>query len=242
VIEEFLEGEEVSLFVMTDGAEVLALAPAQDFKRLLDGDEGPNTGGMGSYSPVPFFDSEQVEQLVESVHRPVIVELARRGTPFVGLLYAGLMLTDDGPRVLEFNCRFGDPETQAILPRLEGDFLGALAAAAAGALDGAELSAGPQAAVTVVVAAEGYPENPRAGAPIAGIDEAEAAGALVFHAGTALRDGNLISAGGRVLDVTGLADSIQEARDRAYGPLERIELPGAQFRTDIAMKGVRVPG
>jgi phosphoribosylamine---glycine ligase len=242
VIEELLEGEEVSLFVMTDGAEVLALAPAQDFKRLRDGDEGPNTGGMGSYSPVPFLNSKQVEELVESVHRPVIEELARRGAPFVGLLYAGLMLTDDGPRVLEFNCRFGDPETQAILPRLEGDFLGALAAAAAGALDGAELSAGPQAAVTVVVAAEGYPENPRAGAPIAGIDEAEAAGAIVFHAGTALRDGTLISAGGRILDVTGLADSIQEARDRAYEALERIDLPGAQFRTDIAMKSLRVPG
>jgi phosphoribosylamine---glycine ligase len=242
VIEELLEGEEVSLFVLTDGVGVLPLAPAQDFKRLRDGDEGPNTGGMGSYSPVPFLDQEQVEELVESVHRPVIEELANRGAPFVGLLYAGLMLTDDGPRVLEFNCRFGDPETQAILPRLEGDFLGALAAAAAGALDSADLSAGAQAAVTVVVAAEGYPEDPRAGAPIAGIDEAEAAGALVFQAGTALRDGRLVSAGGRVLDVTAVGGSLQEARDRAYEALSRIDVPGAQFRTDIAMKGVRVPG
>jgi phosphoribosylamine--glycine ligase len=242
VIEELLEGEEVSLFGITDGADVLPLAPAQDFKRLRDGDEGPNTGGMGSYSPVPFLDPEQVDELVERVHRPVIEELASRGTPFVGLLYAGLMLTDEGPRILEFNCRFGDPETQAIVPRLEGDFLGTLAGAAAGTLDGAELSAGSQAAVTVVVAAEGYPDKPLAGAPIAGVEEAEAAGALVFHAGTALRDGSLVSAGGRVLNVTGLGGSIQEARDRAYEALEHIDLPGAQFRTDIAMKGIRVPG
>jgi phosphoribosylamine--glycine ligase len=242
VIEELLEGEEASLFVMTDGADILPLAPAQDFKRLRDRDEGPNTGGMGSYSPVPFLGPDQVDELVERVHRPVIEELASRGTPFVGLLYAGLMLTDDGARVLEFNCRFGDPETQAIVPRLEGHFLGALAASAAGALDGANLSAGPQAAVTVVVAAGGYPEDPRTGAPISGIDEAESAGALVFHAGTALRDGGLVSAGGRVLDVTGLGESIQEARDRAYDALDRIDLPGAQFRTDIAMKGLRVPG
>jgi phosphoribosylamine--glycine ligase len=172
----------------------------------------------------------------------VIAELAARGCPFVGLLYAGLMLTEDGPRVLEFNCRFGDPETQAILPRLEGDFLGALAAAATGTLDGAELSAGPQGAVTVVLAGPGYPEEPQAGAPIAGIEEAEAAGGLVFHAGTALRDGKLVSAGGRVLNVTGLGDSLPEARERAYTALEQIDLPGAQFRTDIAARAVRVPG
>ena len=242
VVEELLEGEEVSLFVLTDGADVHPLAPAQDFKRLRDGDGGPNTGGMGSYSPVPLLASEKVEELVETVHRPVIAELAARGCPFVGLLYAGLMLTEDGPRVLEFNCRFGDPETQAILPRLEGDFLGALAAAATGTLDGAELSAGPQGAVTVVLAGPGYPEEPQAGAPIAGIEEAEAAGGLVFHAGTALRDGKLVSAGGRVLNVTGLGDSLPEARERAYTALEQIDLPGAQFRTDIAARAVRVPG
>jgi phosphoribosylamine--glycine ligase len=240
--EQLLEGEEVSLFALTDGTEALPLAPAQDFKRLLDRDEGPNTGGMGSYSPVPFVDADEVAELVETVHRPVIAELARRGTPFVGLLYAGLMLTEDGPRVLEFNCRFGDPETQAILPRLEGDFLGALAAAAAGRLGEIELTAGPEAAVTVVVAAPGYPDAPEQGIEIRVLDEAEATGTLVFHAGTALRDGRLVSAGGRVLNVTGTGESIAEARERAYAAVERIDFPGAQFRRDIASRAVRVPG
>jgi len=240
--EELLEGEEVSIFAITDGTEVLALAPAQDFKRLLDDDAGPNTGGMGSYSPVPFLAADEVSELVDAVHRPVIAELAERGTPFVGLLYAGLMLTDDGPRVLEFNCRFGDPETQAILPRLEGDFLGALAAAAAGALGRIELAAGPQAAATVVMAAPGYPDSPEQGIEIRGLDEAEATGAVVFHAGTALRDGRLVSAGGRVLDVTGTGESIAEARERAYAAVERIHFPRAHYRRDIASKAVSVPG
>jgi phosphoribosylamine--glycine ligase len=240
--EELLEGEEVSLFALTDGTEALPLAPAQDFKRLLDRDEGPNTGGMGSYSPVPFVDADEAAELVEAVHRPVIAELARRGTPFVGLLYAGLMLTEDGPRVLEFNCRFGDPETQAILPRLAGDFLGALAAAAAGRIGENELTAGPEAAVTVVVAAPGYPDAPEQGIEIRGLDEAEGSGALVFHAGTALRDGRLVSAGGRVLDVTGTGESIAEARERAYAAVERIDFPRAHYRGDIASKAVRVPG
>ena len=242
VVEELLEGEEVSVFALTDGAEALALAPAQDFKRLLAGDEGPNTGGMGSYSPVPFLDTDEVEELVELVHRPVIAELGRRGTPFVGLLYAGLMVTEDGPRVLEFNCRFGDPETQAILPRLEGDFLGALTAAATGALAGVELTAGGEAAVTVVLAAAGYPEAPERGVEIGGVAEAEATGALVFHAGTAIRDGRLVSAGGRVLGVTGVGSSVAEARERAYAAVERIDLPGGQFREDIAARAVGVPG
>ena len=242
LVEELLEGEEVSVFALTDGAEALALAPAQDFKRLLAGDEGPNTGGMGSYSPVPFLAPEEVEELVERVHRPVIAELARRGTPFLGLLYAGLMLTEEGPRVLEFNCRFGDPETQAILPRLEGDFLGALTAAATGALVGVELAAGPDAAVTVVLAAAGYPEAPEQGVEIRGLEDAEAAGALVFHAGTATRDGRLVSAGGRVLNVTGVGESVAEARELAYTAVERIEFPRVQFRGDIAARAVRVPG
>ena len=242
VVEELLEGEEVSLFVLTDGIDALSLAPAQDFKRLRDGDEGPNTGGMGSYSPVPFLSPSDVEELVDLVHRPVLEELAGRGTPFVGLLYAGLMLTDDGPRVLEFNCRFGDPETQAIVPRLEGDFLGALAAAASGALGSTELAGGHQSAATVVLASEGYPEDPRAGTPIAGLEEAEAGGALVFQAGTALRDGRLVSAGGRVLNVTGLGNSLDEARAQAYAAVERIDFPGAQYRTDVALRAVRVPG
>jgi phosphoribosylamine--glycine ligase len=242
VVEELLEGEEVSLFALTDGVETVALAPAQDFKRLFDGDEGPNTGGMGSYSPVPFLAADDVDELVETVHRPVIAELARRGTPFVGLLYAGLMLTDDGPRVLEFNCRFGDPETQAILPRLDGDLLGALAGAAAGTLGGVELTAGPHAAVTVVLAAAGYPEAPEAGSPIRGLDDMDGKNVLLFHAGTAIRDGLLVGAGGRVLNVTGVGSSVAEARERAYAAIERIDFPTAQFRRDVALKAVHVPG
>ncbi len=238
VVEELLEGEEVSLFALCAGDEALPLAPAQDFKRLLDGDEGPNTGGMGSYSPVPGLTAEEAEQLVESVHRPVLRELAARGAPFQGLLYAGLMLTDDGPRVLEFNCRFGDPETQAILPRLEGDLLEALAAAAAGTLEGVELAAGPEAAVTVVLAARGYPDAPETGVALDGIAEAEAEGALVFHAGTALRGGSLVSSGGRVLNVTGVASSVAEARERAYRAVERIEFAGVQYRHDVALRAV----
>ena len=238
VVEELLEGEEVSLFALCAGEEALALAPAQDFKRLRDGDEGPNTGGMGSYSPVPAVGAELAEQLVDAVHRPVLAELARRGAPFQGLLYAGLMLTEDGPRVLEFNCRFGDPETQAILPRLQGDLLEALAAAAAGSVAGVELSAGSEAAVTVVLAAPGYPDAPENGAPLSGLDRAEEEGALVFQAGTALRGGEVVSAGGRVLNVTALGESVAEARERAYRAVGRIEFPGVQYRHDIALRAV----
>jgi phosphoribosylamine--glycine ligase len=241
VLEELLEGEEVSLFALCDGVDALPLAPAQDFKRLLDGDEGPNTGGMGSYSPVPDLTAEEAEQLVESVHRPVLRELAARGAPFQGLLYAGLMLTDGGPRVLEFNCRFGDPETQAILPRLEGDLLESLAAAAAGTLAGVELAAGPEAAVTVVLAAGGYPDKPETGVALEGIPDAEAEGALVFHAGTALRGGSLVSSGGRVLNVTGIGASVAEARERAYRAVDRIELAGVQYRHDVALRAVHAP-
>jgi phosphoribosylamine--glycine ligase len=242
VVAELLDGEEVSLFALTDGVEAVPLAPAQDFKRLRDGDEGPNTGGMGSYSPPPFLRPDEIEELVNLVHRPVLAELAERGSPFVGLLYAGLMLTDDGPRVLEFNCRFGDPETQAILPRLEGDFLGALAGAAEGALGGLDLSVGPEAAVSVVLAARGYPEAPETGVELQGLDEAEETGALVFHAGTASRDGRVLSAGGRVLNVTGTGNSVSEAREHAYAAVELIDFPGAQYRRDIASRAVRVAG
>jgi phosphoribosylamine--glycine ligase len=241
VIEELLEGEEVSLFVLTNGVTATPLAPAQDSKRLRDGDEGPNTGGMGSYSPTPFLRPEEVEELVDLVHRPVLAELAARGTPFVGLLYAGLMLTDDGPRVLEFNCRFGDPETQAILPRLEGDLLAALSGAAGAGHADTELTTGPPAAVTVVLAAADYPDSPQTGIELRGLQEAADPGALVFHAGTALRDGRLLSAGGRVLNVTALGESIAEARQRAYAAVEAIDFPGAQFRRDIGLKAVHVP-
>jgi phosphoribosylamine---glycine ligase len=240
VVEELLEGEEVSVFALSDGAEALGLAPAQDFKRLRDGDEGPNTGGMGSYSPVPALSAEEVEELVDAVHRPVLAELAARGRPYQGLLYAGLMLTADGPRVLEFNCRFGDPETQAILPRLEGDLLPALAAAAEGSLTGIELAVSADAAVSVVLASPGYPDAPETGIPLGGTEEAEADGALVFHAGTARRGEALVSAGGRVLNVTALGATVTEARERAYRAAERIEFPGVHYRRDIAAKAVNV--
>jgi phosphoribosylamine--glycine ligase len=242
IVEELLEGEEVSLFALCDGQRVVPLPPAQDFKRLQDGDEGPNTGGMGSYSPVPVLEDDDVEELAGLVHRPVVAELARRGTPFVGLLYAGLMLTAAGPRVLEFNCRFGDPETQALLARLDGDLLHPLAAAARGDLSGIDLEAGPTAAVAVVLAARGYPDDPESGIAIGGLEVAEATGALIFHAGTALRRGELVSAGGRVLDVVGTGGSISEAREQAYAAVEQIDFPGAQFRTDIAARGVGVAG
>jgi phosphoribosylamine---glycine ligase len=241
LIEELLEGDELSVFALVDGSRAVALAAARDYKRAGDGDTGPNTGGMGAYSPVP--DAGDVEELVDSLHRPVVEELARRGTPFVGLLYAGLMMTEAGPRVLEFNCRFGDPETQCVLPRLEGDLLAALAAAAEGDLGEVELTASETAAVTVVVASGGYPEGPTdVGTPIEGIADAEAEGALVFHAGTAVRDGRLVTNGGRILNVTAVGDTIDEARSCAYAACERISSAGCRYRGDIALGAVNVAG
>jgi phosphoribosylamine---glycine ligase len=234
VIEELLEGDEVSVFALCDGARALALPVAQDFKRAEDGDAGPNTGGMGSYSPVSGFGPAEIEEMLDTVHRPVVEELAGRGTPFVGLLFAGIMLTDDGPRVLEFNCRFGDPETQSLLPRLEGDFLGALSRAAAGDLSGVDLEVSDAAAVTVVLAAGGYPGRNDVGSPITGILDAEETGALVFHAGTALNGDRLVTNGGRILDVTATGASVTEARERAYTACERISFQGMRYRTDIA--------
>jgi len=241
LVEELLEGEELSVFALTDGTRAVPLAPAQDAKRLLDDDAGPNTGGMGAYSPVAWASDDEVEAIVEAVHRPVLEELARRGTPFVGLLYAGLMRTADGVRVLEFNCRFGDPETQAILPRLDGDLLAALAAAASGDLNGIELRASGEAAVCVVMAAPGYPDAPRGGARLR-VEAAEAAGALVFHAGTALRDGALVSAGGRVLDVVGLGATVAEAREHAYAAVHLVEFPDAHYRRDIGARAAPAVG
>ena len=242
VCEELLEGDELSVFALCDGVRAVPLPAARDAKRLLDGDEGPNTGGMGAFSPVPGVTEDEVAELVERIHVPVLAELAARGTPFVGLLYAGLMLTPDGPRVLEFNCRFGDPETQAIVPRIAGGLAEPLARAAAGDLSGIEVDASDEAAVTIVLAAPGYPDAPETGGAVEGLDEAEAAGALVFHAGTALRDGRLVGAGGSVLAVTALGDDPADARGRAYAALERIRLPGAHYRRDIAAGGVRVAG
>ncbi|HZG34675.1 MAG TPA: phosphoribosylamine--glycine ligase [Gaiellaceae bacterium] len=234
VIEELLEGEEVSLLALSDGRDVLALPPAQDFKRLGDGDTGPNTGGMGSYAPVDLLSPQQVEEILDRVHRPVVRELARRGTPFVGLLFAGLILTEEGLRVLEFNCRFGDPETQSILPLLDGDLLSALAAAASGELAGVELAGTAGAAVTVVLAAGGYPARGDTGTPIRGVVDAEAVGALVFHAGTALRANSLVTSGGRILGVTAVGETVDEARRHAYEGAALISFEGMQLRRDIA--------
>jgi phosphoribosylamine---glycine ligase len=235
VVEELLDGDELSVFAICDCVTALGLPPARDFKRAFDGDAGPNTGGMGAFSPVPLPGLELAE-LVGAVHEPVLRELARRDAPFIGLLYAGLMLTEAGPRVLEFNCRFGDPETQAILPGVEGDLLGALAAAAAGDLGNATVAASDDAAVTVVLAARDYPATGDIGSPIAGIAEAEADGAVVFHAGTALRGDQLVTNGGRILNVSATGSTLGEARSRAYAAAERIAFEGMRFRTDVALE------
>jgi phosphoribosylamine--glycine ligase len=242
VLEEFLEGEELSLLALCDGENVLPLAPAQDYKRIFDGDRGPNTGGMGSYSPVPGFGPAEVEEIVEAVHRPVVAAMARRGTPFRGVLYAGLMVGAEGPKVLEFNVRFGDPETQAVLPRLRSDLLDlCLAGREPGGLAGAEAEFGEDWAVTLVLASAGYPESSSKGDVIRGLAEAAELAELT-HAGTAGRDGEIATAGGRVLNVTALGATPAEARDRAYDAARRIEFDGMQLRSDIAARAVeRVP-
>jgi phosphoribosylamine--glycine ligase len=234
LVEELLEGPEVSLFALCDGHHAAPLAPAQDFKRAYDGNEGPNTGGMGAYAPVRGVQADAAAELVAGVHGPVLAELERRGAPFVGLLYAGLMLTSEGPRVLEFNCRFGDPETQAVLPLLESDLLEALVAAALGDLRGTELRHAAGAAVTVVLAADRYPAGVDRGAVITGLDAAEAAGALGFHAGTALNGEHLVTNGGRIVGITGLGDTIGAARTAAYEAVGLVEFRGMRYRSDIA--------
>ncbi|MGZ8667727.1 MAG: phosphoribosylamine--glycine ligase [Solirubrobacterales bacterium] len=242
VLEEFLEGEELSLLALCDGENVLPLAPAQDYKRIFDGDRGPNTGGMGSYSPVPGFDRAAVEEIVDAVHRPVVEEMARRGSPFHGVLYAGLMIGAAGTRVLEFNTRFGDPETQAVLLRLRSDLVDlCLAAREPGGLEGAEAIFDDDWAVTLVLASAGYPESSSKGDVITGVEEA-AAIAEVTHAGTAERDGRLVTAGGRVLNVTGLGKSPAEARRRAYDAAGRIHFDGMQLRNDIAERAAERAG
>jgi phosphoribosylamine--glycine ligase len=234
VIEELLEGEELSVFALCDGAGALPLPAVQDFKRIGEGDQGPNTGGMGSYSPVAGLGPEDVEELVDTIHRPVLAELAERGMPFVGALFAGVMLTADGPRVLEFNCRFGDPETQSLVPRLEGDLLELLGASARGDLSSVPVTTADAAAVTVVLAAGDYPVAGDVGTPIEGVEDAEAAGALVFHAGTALQGDRLVTNGGRILNVTATGETVAAARDRAYEACELISFPGMRYRRDIA--------
>ncbi len=235
LVEEHLEGDEVSLLALCDGERAVALAPARDYKRIGDGDAGPNTGGMGAFSPVPEVGPELVEELVATVHQPVVDEMARRGTPFQGVLYAGLMLTSDGPRVLEFNVRFGDPETQAVLPRLRSDLLDALERAARpGGLAGLELEWDPRSAVTVVLASRGYPGEPETGDAISGLD-AVGGEVEVTHAGTAAGPaGEVLTAGGRVLNVTALGDDAARARAAAYAAADMIDFEGKQLRRDIA--------
>jgi phosphoribosylamine--glycine ligase len=240
VIEEFLEGEELSLLALCDGENVLPLAPAQDYKRIGDGDTGPNTGGMGSYSPVPGFDPAEVERIADLVHRPIVDTMSRRGTPYHGVLYAGLMLTEAGPQVLEFNCRFGDPETQAVLPRLRSDLVELFRASREpGGLAGMDADFAEDWAVTVVLASAGYPESSSKGDVMTGVDEAaDIDGVEVTHAGTARSDGDLVTSGGRVLNVTGVGATAAEARERAYEAADLISFEGRQMRTDIAARAV----
>lgn len=245
VIEEFLDGPEVSLFCICDGHTAIALAPAQDFKRVGDGDTGPNTGGMGAYSPLDWAPDDLADIVVDRIAQPTIDEMRRRGTPFVGVLFVGLALTSRGPRVIEFNARFGDPETQVVLARLRTPVAQLLLAAARGRLDEIEpLRWSRDAAVTVVVAAQNYPAAPRTGDPISGLETVEELGdrehaAYALHAGTALDgDGALVSAGGRVLSVVATGTTLAAARDRAYAAVDRIDLPGSHHRRDIALKAV----
>jgi phosphoribosylamine--glycine ligase len=234
VIEEFLDGPEVSLFGISDGKTVIAMQPAQDFKRAQDGDLGPNTGGMGAYSPLPWAPDDIMEETLDKVLNPTIKEMAARGTPFVGLLYAGLALTSRGTKVIEFNARFGDPETQVLLPRLKTPLAQLLFAAATKNLENfGQLQWSEDSAVTVVLASKGYPSDPKIGEPITGIQTNS--NSSVFHAGTQLRDGVLHSAGGRVLTVTGLGSDLTQARDAAYRTISRISLAGSHYRSDIAL-------
>ncbi|HEV7812858.1 MAG TPA: phosphoribosylamine--glycine ligase [Leifsonia sp.] len=240
LIEEFLDGQEVSLFFVSDGHNVLPLAPAQDFKRLLDGDAGPNTGGMGAYSPLPWLPENFVDEVIDTVAVPTVRQLAKEQTPFIGLLYCGLILTSHGIRVIEFNARFGDPETQVVLPRMVTPLSGLLFAAATGALAGQPR---PEfawdATVTVVLASEGYPEAPITGRPITGLDEAAAVPEVtIAHAATArdAQTGELVATGGRVLSVVARGTTFAEARSRAYEAIGKIGLEGSQYRTDIAAR------
>ncbi|MET3810241.1 phosphoribosylamine--glycine ligase [Arthrobacter sp. UYEF3] len=242
VIEEFLDGPEVSVFVLCDGSSTVALSPAQDFKRIFDNDEGPNTGGMGAYTPLDWAPEGLVQEVIDRVAQPTVNQMAHRGTPFVGVLFVGLALTSRGTRVIEFNVRFGDPETQAVLARLKTPLGGLLMAAAKGTLDKVQpLRWSKESAVAVVVAAENYPGTPRTGDRIRGLKKAEAIeGVHVIHAGTRLdENGKVVSAGGRVLAVVALGTDLVEARERAYDGVELVRFDGAQFRTDIGGKASR---
>jgi phosphoribosylamine--glycine ligase len=239
VIEEYLEGQEASVFVITDGQEMLPFLPAQDYKRIYDSDEGPNTGGMGAYSPLMWMEPATYAAILEEILRPTIHQLALIGAPYTGLLYAGVMVTETGPKALEFNCRFGDPETQVILPRLGTDLLELMIAAEMGDIAGREATWSADKAVCVVLASEGYPESSSSGDEISGLDDIPT-GVYIYHASTEERDGRFYTAGGRVLNVVGTGPSIIEARARAYAAVEQIHFEGMQYRTDIALEAIEL--
>jgi len=241
VIEEYLVGKEASVFALTDGTNILPFVPAQDYKRLYDGEQGPNTGGMGAYSPTMWMDPVTYAAILEEVITPTVHQLALMGAPYTGLLYAGIMVTDEGPKALEFNCRFGDPETQVILSRIETDLLDLLVACTEEDLVGHEVSWSAERAVCVVLASEGYPESPSEGDEIIGLDVVHGLpGAYVYHAATKQEDDRFYTAGGRVLNVVGTGSSIMEARARAYAAVELIDFPGMQYRTDIALEALEM--
>lgn len=241
VIEEFLEGEEVSFIGLSDGNTLIPFAPTQDHKRIFDGDQGPNTGGMGAYCDSRILSADQGGEVMERIMLPALRQMRKEGTPFTGFLYAGLMMTADGPKVLEFNVRLGDPETQALMYSFQGDLADLLIGGvrASGLPGGGNAASVSRPAVCVVLAAEGYPEQPRVGDEITGIEEAEAGGATVFHAGTKREDGVLKTAGGRVLGVTADGDSLPDAIRNAYQAVKKIHFAGMQYRTDIGQRGVR---
>ena len=241
LIEEYLTGREASLFALTDGRNILPFVPAQDYKRIYDGDEGPNTGGMGAYSPTMWMEPATYMAILEEIITPTVHQLALIGAPYIGLLYAGVMVTDEGPKALEFNCRFGDPETQVLLPRMETDLLELLIACTEEDLAGREISWSTEKAVCVVLASEGYPESPSEGDEISGLDDIVGLpGVRVYHAATRQEGGIFYTSGGRVLNVVGIGDSIIEARARAYAAVELIDFSGVQYRTDIALEALEM--
>jgi len=240
VVEEFLQGQEMSLLSFVDGTTVRPMVPSQDHKPVFDNDQGPNTGGMGTYSPVPHIPESIVQQAIDTIVKPTAEAMVAEGRPFKGVLYAGLMLTEQGPKTIEFNARFGDPETQVILPRLETDLLDIFLATLSGRLGDLDIQWNDEAAVCVILASEGYPGSYPKGLPIEGLDELDAEGALVFHAGTAVTsEGVTVTNGGRVLGVVGRGKGIAEARERAYADAARISFQGKHSRSDIAMKALR---
>ena len=241
IVEEYLTGREASVFALADGRNILPFVPAQDYKRLEDGGEGPNTGGMGAYSPTMWMDSATYTTILEEIITPTVHQLALIGAPYVGLLYAGVMITEEGPKALEFNCRFGDPETQALLPRIETDLLELMLACVEEDLGGREISWSTEKAVCVVLASEGYPDSPTTGDEISGLEDLFGLpGVRVYHAATRMDEGGLYTAGGRVLNVVGTGESVIEARARAYAAVELIHFPGKQYRTDIAQEALEL--